>query len=182
MNFTLTNKFPAGSCLQGRIEETYARLVEVFGEPNCDGDEYKVQKEWVIEFDDGTIATIYDYKEGDAYNGEGQGTHYTRVTDWHIGGRNQRAVLLVNEALAGVHTAGVPDDEPMYTEDQIARLAQRACFYVTTEGEWLRMQYTDLDEGYFMAMDEVTNVEYRFDFVDLVYGEPEFHELTKMTI
>ena len=183
MKFKLTDEFPNGSCLQGYIDESYDRLVEVFGEPNSDGDEYKVQKEWVIEFADGTIATIYDYKEGDAYNGEGQGKHYTQVTDWHVGGRNQRAVMLVSEALDGMHEAGdIGSGSPRYTEDEIATAAESACFYVTPDGLWLRVDYCNNDEGYFQAHDENSGEEYNFYYNELVYETPEFHKLVKVTI
>jgi hypothetical protein len=187
MKFKLTNDFPTITGLQGNIIADYARLVEVFGEPNSDGDEYKVQKEWVIMFADGTFATIYDWKEGDAYNGEGQGKHYTKVTDWHIGGESRRAVELVTMTVEAFGSEeDVQDDdediEPLYTVEQIAKVAEQACFYVTPEGLWLRMQYTDLDEGYFMAMDEDSGEDYRIEFADLVYDEVHFEELTKMTI
>ncbi len=98
MNFDLTDDFEP-SCLQGNIETSYSVLVNCFGEPNSDGDGYKVQKEWMIKFYDGTYATIYDWKEGDSYNGEGQGTHYTDVTDWHIGGMSQKSVSSVHAAM-----------------------------------------------------------------------------------
>jgi len=94
---TATNEIN-GSCLQGHITINYWKLVEVFGEPT-EGDCYKVQKEWVIEFDDGTIATIYDWKWGSEYNGDGYGTHYTEVPEWNIGGFNNDAVIMVNRAL-----------------------------------------------------------------------------------
>lgn len=172
MKFKLTTDGVNGTHLQGTINATYARLVEVFGEPNCNGDAYKVQKEWIIKFEDGTIATIYDWKEGD--------NHYTNVTDWHIGGFSDIVVTLVNAALEG---DSEPDDgEPRYTEDQIADAAEKACFYVTPGGLWLRMEYCSNDEGYFMAIDEDSGEEYRFDYVDLVYEEPEFHKLEKMAI
>ncbi len=89
----------SGTCLQGRVNITYDKLVEVFGEPTSNGDEYKVQKEWIVEFEDGTVATIYDYKQGDEYNGPGQGTHYTKVTDWHVGGHSHVAAQRVADAL-----------------------------------------------------------------------------------
>jgi len=98
MDFKLTDSFES-SCLQGSIDTSYADLVACFGEPNCNGDDYKVQKEWMIKFEDGTYATIYDWKEGDNYNGEGQGTHYTDVTDWHIGGMSQQSVARVYAAM-----------------------------------------------------------------------------------
>lgn len=71
---------------------------------------------------------------------------------------------------------------PLYTVDQIAKTAEQACFYVTPGGQWLRMCYCEMDEGHFMAQDEDSGEEYRFDFADLVYETPEFHELVKMDI
>lgn len=99
MKFKLTDNFESSS-LQGYIETSYADLVACFGEPNCNGDDYKVQKEWMIKFSGGVYATIYDWKEGDNYCGEGQGTHYTDVTDWHIGGSSSSAVAYVKATMA----------------------------------------------------------------------------------
>lgn len=88
-----------GSSLRGHLDVSYDTLVAVFGEPHSDGDAYKVQAEWELEFEDGTVATIYDYKQGDAYNGPGQGTPPERVTDWHVGGFNADAFRYVKDAL-----------------------------------------------------------------------------------
>lgn len=77
-----------GTHLQGYIKTTYNQLVEVFGEPQEGFD--KSTAEWSIQFSDGTIATLYDYKE--------HSTPYYPY-DWHIGGHNSRAALLVAEAL-----------------------------------------------------------------------------------
>ena len=79
------------SCLQGHVNINYFKLVELFGEAG-EGDPCKIQKEWTLKFEDGTIATIYDYKWGDCYNGHGNGTHYTEVPEWNIGGFNLNAV------------------------------------------------------------------------------------------
>jgi len=87
-----------GSCLQGHVNIKYHELVEIFGEPT-DGDEYKVQKEWILQFEDGTVATIYDWKWSEEYNGDGQGTHYTMVPEWNIGGFNINAVCNVLAAI-----------------------------------------------------------------------------------
>ncbi len=79
------------TCLQGYIKTTYEKLVESFGEPdyNNDGDG-KVTCEWRLKFADGTVASIYDYKEKstplEEYN-------------WHIGGFNKYAVKRVEETL-----------------------------------------------------------------------------------
>jgi hypothetical protein len=88
------------SWLQGEIKTTYAKLVEVFGPEHSDGDGYKVQAKWNLEFEDGTYATIYDYKEGDSYNGPGEGIPKEQVTCWHIGGSESAAGHCVVETLA----------------------------------------------------------------------------------
>jgi hypothetical protein len=80
-----------GTSLQGYVEAYYHQLVEVFGEPEGGGD--KTTVEWVLSFEDGTVATIYDWKE------------YETPTDlyrWHIGGRNSRSVNLVNQTFKQV--------------------------------------------------------------------------------
>lgn len=84
----------SGTSLRGQWYTTYDRLVEVFGEPtlgpNDDGD--KVSCLWVIEFYDGEIATIYDWK-----------TYETPVMpySWHIGGHHpgveQRIIRLLQD-------------------------------------------------------------------------------------
>ena len=89
-----------GTCLQGNIDITYDKLVSIFGKETCAGDEYKVQADWMLTFDDGTVATIYDWKQGDSYNGPGQGITKEFVTDWHIGGMNEDAVSRVMDAIS----------------------------------------------------------------------------------
>jgi hypothetical protein len=86
-----------GTCLQGYVDVTYAKLKSKFGKP-LDGDGYKVDAEWVVKFKDGTVATIYNYKDGKNYCGK-SGTPKTQITDWHIGGNSKRAVALVEAAL-----------------------------------------------------------------------------------
>ena len=76
--------------LQGYVTSTYDDLVGVFGEPQYQNDG-KVTCEWNLKFADGTVATIYDYKEGTTPKG---------AYDWHVGGFNQYAVKRVTEALS----------------------------------------------------------------------------------
>ena len=52
-----------GTHLQGHINCSYDRLTELLGEPT-EGDGYKVDAEWALQFDDGTIITIYNWKNG----------------------------------------------------------------------------------------------------------------------
>ncbi|MAS48174.1 MAG: hypothetical protein CL557_12305 [Alphaproteobacteria bacterium] len=82
----------------GEIETTYGKLLHSFGKPYpCDG--YKVDAEWTLQFDDGQVATIYNWKDGHNYLGE-DGTSVEDITDWHIGGRKEIVVRRVKEILA----------------------------------------------------------------------------------
>jgi hypothetical protein len=87
-------KFTLGGCangtsLQGYVKTTYSDLVAIFGEPERGGD--KTTVEWCIDFEDGTVATIYDWKEYDTPMGE---------YNWHVGGRSYMASVLVSEVVA----------------------------------------------------------------------------------
>jgi hypothetical protein len=70
---------------KGEVRITYAELTEIFGAPdhgpNDLGD--KVTCNWELQFEDGTIATIYDWKMNDTPMGEYM---------WHIGGHSMTAV------------------------------------------------------------------------------------------
>lgn len=86
----------SGTSLQGYISIPFANLVEVLGEPHSDGDGYKVDAEWILKFDNGTIATIYNYKDGPNYCGQ-DGTPVKDIVDWHIGGHSKMAEKMVHE-------------------------------------------------------------------------------------
>jgi hypothetical protein len=84
---------------QGEVDVSYKKLLDIFGIP-LDGDGYKVDAEWKILFEDGTIASIYNYKDGKNYNGK-DGLATKKIRDWHIGGFDKRAVELVELVLFG---------------------------------------------------------------------------------
>ena len=71
---------------QDRLDVSYGKLVDYFGEPItnyiCGRDAM-----WEIQFDDGKVATIYNWKNGVNYNGC-NGTPTKDITHWHIGGFN----------------------------------------------------------------------------------------------
>ncbi len=73
--------------LQGYMPARYEDLVAVFGEPEGGGD--KTTVEWCLAFEDGTVATIYDWKEYETPMG---------LYSWHIGGKNNLAVARVQQA------------------------------------------------------------------------------------
>ena len=82
---------------------TYAQLVEVFGEPNCEGDGYKVSTEWVLS-DGKIVVTLYDYKETNLYS-EGLPTieHFReRPYEWHIGAFCEEDAIKFNDYLNSI--------------------------------------------------------------------------------
>jgi len=85
----------------GAIDISYRELVKKFGEPTTDGDGYKVDAEWILVFDDGEVATLYNYKDGVNYNGSRHGIPKTKIRDWHIGGREKVVIDRVVEILYG---------------------------------------------------------------------------------
>lgn len=85
MKFT-NNADVNGTHLQGHMTARYHQLVEVFGEPTDSGD--KTTAEWCLKFEDGTVATIYDWKEYETPTGS-----YA----WHIGGTSPQAVDRVTQ-------------------------------------------------------------------------------------
>ena len=88
-----------GSHLQGYAGTHYDALVRAFGEPTtCDG--FKVDWQWLIKFDDGTVATVYNWKNGPNYLGNHEGKKPNQITQWHVGGKADRALTLVREVLS----------------------------------------------------------------------------------
>jgi len=90
-----------GTFLQGGVTAPYSKIVGVFGEPEA-GDEYKCAFTWSMEFEDGTVATLYDWKETSLYNPDYPHPDTLKVrsaVDWHIGGHDKRAVERVLAAL-----------------------------------------------------------------------------------
>ena len=78
--------------LKGEFPITYAELVEIFGAPDYgpNSDMDKTTCEWRLQFEDGTSASIYDYKMG-----------FTPMNEyeWHIGGHTAEAVTRVHECI-----------------------------------------------------------------------------------
>lgn len=79
-----------GTSLQGHITATYDELVELFGKPHDFFDDFKCDAEWYVEFDDGTVATIYNWKNGRNYNGP-DAPAVEAITAWNIGGITHKA-------------------------------------------------------------------------------------------
>ena len=82
------------SSLRGHIQTTLANLIDVFGEPTRFGEGDKVTVQWEVRFDNGIVATIYDWKR---YKLGTPGLHESE--EYNIGGFDFDAVTLVREAL-----------------------------------------------------------------------------------
>lgn len=90
--FTVNSK---DTCIQGTSHKgyvctTYDRLVKFLGEPKGGSADGKTTCEWHIEFEDGKVATIYDWKVNstpkDLYN-------------WHVGAKTHGALDRLEEVL-----------------------------------------------------------------------------------
>ena len=89
-----------GTCLQGYVKTTFDNLVKAFGQPGP-SDGYKSDAEWIVKFDDGTVVTIYNWKNGKNYCGD-QGLDVEDIREWNVGGHDKRAPAYVGQVLAGV--------------------------------------------------------------------------------
>ena len=86
-----------GTSFRGSVVTTYAELVQVFGLPDEGPDDLDADKVtccWRLEFEDGTVASIYDWKTS--------ATPYGKY-EWHIGGKTPTAVDHVLEVFYAVN-------------------------------------------------------------------------------
>lgn len=100
MNFKTHNQKKINTCctgLVGYVDVDYKTLVKKFGKPHG-SDGYKSDAEWEIEFEDGKVATIYNYKDGKNYCGR-DGMPKTKITNWHIGGNDNVVAGRIQEIL-----------------------------------------------------------------------------------
>ena len=87
-----------GTCLQGYIDISFNDIVEKLGDFDDNYDDGKSDAEWTIVFNDGSVASIYNYKDGKNYNGA-EGLETDEITDWHIGGKDKSVVAKVRAIL-----------------------------------------------------------------------------------
>jgi hypothetical protein len=66
---------------------SYYDLVYYFGEPHKNNTECdEVDAEWFLKFSDGTVITIYNYKNGKNYLGD-EGIDVEEIGVWNIGSK-----------------------------------------------------------------------------------------------
>lgn len=114
MKFTVDHTAGSGTSLMGYVDTTLETLINVFGEPQrWDDENEKVTAEWTIIFEDGTVATIYDWKRYEL------GTPgMNEMYDWHIGGENIHAVSRISVAL-GMAARVNSLDSVLYTRSML---------------------------------------------------------------
>ncbi len=79
----------------GYITTTRGVIEDVFDPPSPQtSDPDKVTAEWPLRFDDGTVASIYDYRRASA-------PHMREVCEWNVGGHGEDAMRCVEAALRG---------------------------------------------------------------------------------
>ena len=78
---------------RGYVEASLGELCEVFGKPDYGPNDHNLDKttcEWHLKFEDGLVASIYDYKVG-----------YTPIGpyEWHIGGHDKVVVSRIQDLI-----------------------------------------------------------------------------------
>jgi len=86
-----------GTCLQGYVSTTYDKIVAKYGQPT-EGDGYKIDVEWIIEWEDGLIGTLYNWKNGKNYLGK-DGTPTKKIEEWNIGGHKKIVAKRIQDDL-----------------------------------------------------------------------------------
>ena len=85
----------SGSSYMGCLKLNYYDILNKLG-GSQESDGYKVDAEWSVEFDDGTVATLYNWKDGRNYC-RGQGLDLHQIEEWHVGGFSLEAFIKMEE-------------------------------------------------------------------------------------
>tara|TARA_Y100001963_G_scaffold104303_1_gene143722 strand:+ start:886 stop:1227 length:342 start_codon:yes stop_codon:yes gene_type:complete len=102
----LTHNEDEGICIHGTHKQgtltgiTYNQLYLAFGGHIWVEGPDQVDWSWNIEFPCGTVATVYNWKNGPNYCGAA-GMNRFQVTTWNVGGNSAEAWHLVKAALEG---------------------------------------------------------------------------------
>ena len=91
-----------GISFQGCVTATRSKLLKVLGKAGYENTsparhgkiQEKIRTEWTLEFPDGTIATVYDWKLSCQPS-------LTEEYEWHIGGTTNSVNSLVNGLVKG---------------------------------------------------------------------------------
>ncbi len=98
INYSELHKKRTGTSFKGYVLATYQDLVDTFGSPTNNGDNHKVDAEWIVQTPHG-IATVYNYKDGKAYLGE-SGLNAEQICEWHVGGKTLESYHWVKKQIS----------------------------------------------------------------------------------
>lgn len=76
----------SGSFYVGQIDLSFLDIVRKLGPASAKSPDGKVKARWIIKFEDGTIASLYDWKSG---------TSIKDLSNWRIGGHSYLAMYYV---------------------------------------------------------------------------------------
>mgnify|MGYP003124232274 FL=1 len=113
-----------GTCLQGYINTTYDNIVSKLGKPHWNGDEYKIDAEWSLLFENGVRATLYNWKNGKNYCGN-EGLPVEKITGWHIGGDSIEAVELMTNLLKDIDSKLLESLEDLVGQYQMSKISSK---------------------------------------------------------
>lgn len=83
------------SSMQGYMQATQAELEEVFGVPHMEPSDSRTTRCWRVQFEDGTVAAIYDWITAPP--------SHLAPASWHIAGFDRESVQRVHDAFREVH-------------------------------------------------------------------------------
>ena len=93
-----------GTLRQGHIRVPFSKVAEVFGPPSRGTQGDQTAFAWAVTFEDGTVATIYDFKASSLYGEPDAPTPDEMIAsefeDWHVGGFSKDALFRVLEVLS----------------------------------------------------------------------------------
>lgn len=95
-NPTTALKKSIGVSLSLYYVASYEELQEVLGDPLPKSDEYKVSTEWILEDENGNVATVYDYKSTSLYAPDLPSVEEFRKLKkykWHIGTESKETAV-----------------------------------------------------------------------------------------
>lgn len=101
MKFTRDeNASPMGTSMMGEFPASCKALTALFGEPlnSCD----KVSTQWKFRGEDGSVVTLYEYKETAQYGDSRTTVKQFRARksyDWHVGAKDRDTAMLFTDWL-----------------------------------------------------------------------------------
>ena len=92
-----------GTSNKGHLNTSYEYLVQKLGKEHFgESGDAKIMCEWAFEFKDGSIGTIYNYKNGINYDPK-DGFIKDHIPNWEIGGNSDRVIHHINNLLGMEH-------------------------------------------------------------------------------